>query len=217
MSPRPYRRGQRKGATEQTRVRIVEAARDLLAGARGVAALSIDAVAHHAGVARMTVYYQFGSKAGLLEALFDHLAIRGGMNEMASVFHSPEPLASLDQCIAVFAHFWDTDRLVTRRLRSLAALDPVIEQGVVARDGRRTEIMRTIVGRMVQAYGRPAPAAKDDTIDVLAIITGFSTFDALATDARSTEDVIHLLRVAARALLGLDGTSQEETSQVSKM
>ena len=75
MSPRPYRLGQRQVAADETRARVLAAARDQLAKETS---FSIDAVARRADVARMTVYYQFGSKRGLLEALFDLLAARGG-------------------------------------------------------------------------------------------------------------------------------------------
>src|SRR5437868_652736 len=71
MKPRPYRLGQRQTTIEQTRARIVAAARELLATPGGIAGFTIDAVAAQAGVARMTVYNQFASKIGLLEALFD--------------------------------------------------------------------------------------------------------------------------------------------------
>ena len=65
MSPRPYRLGQRQVAADETRSRILNAARSQL---EEEASFSIDAVARRADVARMTVYYQFGSRRGLLEA-----------------------------------------------------------------------------------------------------------------------------------------------------
>src|SRR5262249_41632805 len=72
---RVYRLGKRQIVADKNRAKIVAAARKLLAG-RGSASFSMDAVAQKAGVARMTVYHQFGSKRELLEALFDHLAGR---------------------------------------------------------------------------------------------------------------------------------------------
>src|SRR6266852_6051769 len=85
MSPRPYRLGQRQAATEQTRARILTAARELLAESSGFSGFSIDTVAHKADVARMTIYHQFGSKIGLLEALSDFLAAYGGMEQLAAL------------------------------------------------------------------------------------------------------------------------------------
>jgi AcrR family transcriptional regulator len=116
MSPRPYRLGQRQAATEQTRARILSAARALLMSSDGYSRFSIEAVARQADVARMTVYHQFGSKIGLLEALCDSLAVSGGMEQMATAFRQPDPLDALNQYLLVFSRFWDVDRGVLRRL-----------------------------------------------------------------------------------------------------
>src|SRR5262249_20338293 len=123
MSPRPYRLGQRQTAGEQTRARIVAAARELLAAPGGFSGFTVDAVAAEAGVARRTVYNQFGSKMGLLEALFDELAARGLVARLRAAFVRPEPREALDELIAAFGGFWHSDRVVIRRIRGLASLD----------------------------------------------------------------------------------------------
>src|SRR5438552_2566365 len=112
--PRPYRLGQRQATTAQTRARILAAAREVLMADEGFSGFSIDAVARRADVARMTVYYQFGSRVGLLEALSDDLAGRGGMGRLAEAFHQPDPRDALASYITVFGHFWAADRLATR-------------------------------------------------------------------------------------------------------
>jgi AcrR family transcriptional regulator len=91
MSPRPYRLGQRQAASERTRTRIIIAARELLLSVEGFAGFSIDAVARQADVARMTVYHQFDSKIGLLEALCDSLAIYGRMEQLACTGYLAHP------------------------------------------------------------------------------------------------------------------------------
>ena len=204
MCPRPYRLGQRQATTEQTRARILTAARELLMAADGFSGFSIDAVARKADVARMTVYHQFGSKIGLLEALSDSLAAHGGMEHLANAFRRPEPLDALDEYITVFSGFWNSDRLVTRRLRALAALDPDFEQVVRARDERRRQGLRVIAGRLVEKYGRPTPEAFDETVDVLYTLLSFESFDTLAGPTRSIEEVTPVVRRLAHAALGLN-------------
>ncbi len=201
MSPRPYQLGQRQAASEQTRTRIISAARELLMAREGFSGFSIDAVARQADVARMTVYHQFGSKVGLLEALCDSLAASGGMEQLASAFRRPQPLDALDEYITVFGRFWESDRLVTRRLRGLAALDADFEQVIRARDERRRAGLRVIVGRLVEQRGQPAPAALDEIVDVLYTLTSFETFDMLAAPTRTIEVVTPLIRRLARAAL----------------
>ncbi len=105
MSPCPYQLGQRRVATEQTRTRILSVDRELLMEIAGFARFSMDAVARQVDVARMTVYHQFGSKRGLLEALCDSLAANGGMQQMASAFCQKESLIALNHYLLVFSRF----------------------------------------------------------------------------------------------------------------
>jgi AcrR family transcriptional regulator len=201
MSPRSYRLGQRQAAAEQTRARIISAARDLLMSVDGYARFSIEAVARQADVARMTVYHQFGSKVGLLEALCDSLAASGGMGQLATVFRQPDALDALDQYLLVFSRFWNVDRLVTRRLRALAALDPDFEQVIRARDERRRQGVSVITQRLVEQQILPPDAALDEIVDVLFTLSSFETFEALAGPTRSLQEIAPLVCQLARAAL----------------
>lgn len=201
MSPRPYTLGQRQLATDLTRSRIVAAARELLADESGPLGFTVDAVARQAGVARMTVYYQFSSKRGLLEALFDHLANRGLMPHLGPVLHEQAPARALDGVIAAFAAFWNSDRIVLRRSRALAALDVEVGESVRARDERRREHLRKIVARLYEEKGLKRKKRLALAVDVLHMLTSFETFDALLTGERSVDDVTRLLRQLAAAVL----------------
>jgi len=204
MSPRPYRLGQRQASTEQTRARILAAARALLAESSGFSGFSIDAVARQADVARMTVYHQFGSKVGLLEALSDSLAAQGGMEQLANAFQQPEPVAALDEYITVFGRFWNADRLVMRRLRALAALDPDFEQVIRARDEWRRQGIRVIMQRFVEKQMLSSMQSLDEIVDALFTLLSFETFDTLAGPKRSLEEVVPLVQRLAHAILDLD-------------
>jgi AcrR family transcriptional regulator len=204
MSPRPYRLGKRQESIEETRARILDAARELLMAGDGFAGFTIDAVARQAGVARMTVYYQFSSKVGLLEALSDDLAVRGQIHRLAEVFAQAEPLDVLDSYITTFARFWGTDRLATRRLRALATLDTDFEQVVQARDERRRMVLSAVLRRLREQLGRPDDAAFDATFDLLYTLTSFESFDSLAGPMRTPEEVVPLVSRLARLILGVD-------------
>jgi len=148
----------------------------------------MEAVARQADVARMTVYYHFGSRRGLLEALFDDLAVRGGLAEhLAAAFQRPDPLDALDGLIAAFVGFWAADRLVMRRLRSLAR--PLVPPEALP----------------VPPEELPArPEGLRDVADLLFTLTSFETFDSLAADARTPEEVTRLLQRLARTVLTWD-------------
>jgi AcrR family transcriptional regulator len=204
MSPRPYRLGQRQVLTEQARERILTAARELLMTSDGFSGFSIDAVARQADVARMTVYHQFGSKIGLLEALTDALAAQGGMQQLASAFRERDPFDALDTYVAVFSRFWDADRLVTRRLRALAALDPDFEHVIQARNERRRRGLRVLVGRLAKPPGRLPPETVDEAVAILYTLLSFESLDTLAGPTRSLEEVAPIVQRLARSVLGLE-------------
>jgi AcrR family transcriptional regulator len=207
MSPRRYSTEKRRADAELTRARVVEAARELVAAPDGMAGFSMEAVARQAGVARMTVYYQFGSKVGLLEAVYDDLAQRGLVASLRAVFEAPDALEALDVLVAAFGRFWASDRLIMRRLRALAVLDPDFE-GARERDERRRNLFREVVGRITEHYGQPDEASAPQLVDVLTTLASFESFDAFAGDQRSPEELIPLVQQLARQATGLDGSPQ---------
>lgn len=194
MAPRPYRLGRRQAATEQTRAKILEAAGRLLTGPAG--SFTLDAVAKEADVARMTVYYQFQSKAGLLEALLDSLAIVQGREQIIAAMRQPDALAALDGLIAAFVGFWSQDRAVYRRLQALSELDAELDAVVTARYDRMLRASRTIAERA-------GVADLEVVAPRLAALLGFPFFDAVAGEAPDAGAIAAYLGQLARTTLGL--------------
>jgi AcrR family transcriptional regulator len=203
MSPRPYQSAARRTATDQTRARIVAAARGLLASEDGARGFSLDAVAKAAGVVRMTVYYQFGSKAGLLEALFDDFAERGHIERIHEAFATDDPGAALDSFVATFGAFFDSDRLVARRLSGLAALDDEVGRTLFERAERRREGARALLPR-IAAAGARLRLGTDEAVDVLFVLTSLQTFDMLAGESRSIVEIVPLVQRMVRSALLCD-------------
>ncbi|MEU8922888.1 helix-turn-helix domain-containing protein [Kitasatospora sp. NPDC048545] len=198
MSPRGYRMGQRQAEVDETRARIVAAARAHLAE---TGAVSPDAVARRADVARATVYYQFGSKVGLLEAVCDALAAQGGMARLAEAFTLADPWAAVDRFVEVMGGFWAVDRVCTRRLRALAALDDEVGRVIADRDARRREGAAVLTGRL--------PDAPADAAHLLFVLTSFETYDALAAEAAAEPEgdltaAVPAVTRLVRAALGAD-------------
>jgi AcrR family transcriptional regulator len=207
VSPRPYRLGRREASVEATRGRILAAARTVLAAEAEVASFTVDTVAEQAGVARMTVYYQFESKRGLLEALFDTLAMRGLVGPLRDAFARPDPVEALEAFVAAFCGFWASDRVVIRRLRSLAGLDRDIGRSIHARDLRRLDGLRAICQRLTKA-GR-TPTTRVEQLDILNALTSFEVFDMLAGATRGEKDVARLVTRLVRAELALSAARRQ--------
>jgi len=188
----------RDAVAQETRLRILEAARQILAE-ESQGALSMDAIARRADVSRLTIYYQFNSRPGLLEALYDYLATRGDMRRMAEVFHEPDPQVALEKVVSVFVGFWSSDRVVIRRLRALAALDPEIVQGIDSRDARRRHIAAEVVKRINAAEkNKYTEDQLNVTADVITMLTSFATYDALAAAGHSGTEIVAIINRLVR-------------------
>lgn len=205
MSPRPYNSALRREAAEATRERIVAAAHALLADPGGVSAFTVEAVARRAGVARMTVYNQFGSKAAVLEALFNWLAVRGGIHGPDGVEHAlaqPDPLDGVRVMFRALARYYSADRTVKRRVHALAALQPDVHQALALREERRRPFIRTLLDRIAEHRGAPWPPARRDELEqLLFALTSFESFDTLAGPNRGFPEVAPLLGRSACAII----------------
>jgi AcrR family transcriptional regulator len=202
LSPRPYQMAQRKAAGDETRDRILAAARELLL-AEDFSDFTMEAVARSADVSRLTIYYQFDSKAKLLEALYDYIARRGRMDQLAEVFRTGNDAVSLlHNFIRVFAVFWASDRNVIRRLHGLGTIDAEIGRGLRARNERRRQGLKVVVDLYSHKYLPFTPVEEPIVIDSLHMITSFETFDALAVSGRKFEEVVEILKKMANGVVG---------------
>lgn len=201
-TPRTYVSQARAETAARTRERLIQAAAQLLREQQDFRAVSLDAVAKAAGVTRLTVYNQFGSRRGLLEAVLDELAIQGGLPRLEAVMGMPDARGAIDRLIAVFCEFWGGDAAV-QRLNEAAGADAELAEAVAQRNERRRNILRVLVER--HAAGRRIPAkAQAEAVDLLFGLTGSAMFSALRPD-RTPAAVCKLLqRTAAQVLDGLE-------------
>lgn len=201
MSPRPYRLGQRAASVTQTRTRILAATRELLT-ADGVRGVVMDEVAQRADVARATVYYQFGSKQGLLQAIVNDVQQRAGQQQIARAVELADPVQALRRTFLRGCQFWATEQVIVRRLSGLAAVDPEIRDVLVRADAHRLVLITRLVDRLADA-GQLAPGcSRERAIDALWLLSSFEAFDQLFTGRRlPAEEVATLLLDMARYVL----------------
>ncbi|MFG3440364.1 TetR/AcrR family transcriptional regulator [Nonomuraea sp. NPDC047897] len=88
-----------------TRARVFAAAIDLMAE-QGYAATTVEAIAERAGVAKGTVFYNFGSKEALFAALLEHSVARLA-EALSQAATGDSPLARLDNVVLGQLRFFD--------------------------------------------------------------------------------------------------------------
>src|SRR5437762_5469728 len=197
MKKRAYVSSVRSAAAAEKRDRVVEAAAKSLREDASIARFSLDSVAKAAGVTRLTVYNQFGSRRGLLEAVFDEIARDGGLHRIADAMTTADPREALDRLVEIFCAFWNRDSAVGR-LHDAMATDPEFAEAVLERNERRRKGLTALVERVA---GKTASRrTRQDAIDTIFALTSYAMF-AMLRPGRSAEDVCRLIQSACRAAL----------------
>jgi AcrR family transcriptional regulator len=193
---RPYDLGKRLELSDHKRVAILRAARAQLESG-GFLQLTMNTLARKSGVTRQTIHNLFGTKAEVLEALFDQLALDAGLERMRIVMQQTNTESMLTSFVEVFTDFWAKNRLLIRRIHGIAAIDPEFGAAVEARNRRRQMAATRIVERLDGASGSEETKRK---IAVLWALTSFEFFDALAEGCGSmksaADQVLALVRKA---------------------
>lgn len=201
---KPYVSALRAAAAIEKRERVVAAATQSLREDVALSGFSLDSVAKAAGVTRLTVYNQFGSRRGLLEAVFDDIATRGRLMTIPAALAQLEPLAGLDMLVERFCEFWSSDEAIAR-LHDAMATDAEFAAALTQRNERRRKLLQALVKRLVPAEA--SARQRRDAVDLLYAMTSLATFRALRPN-RSVSAVAELLKASCRATLVATGATR---------
>jgi AcrR family transcriptional regulator len=193
---RPYSLGRRLESSDRKRAKILGTARRQLESG-GFLNLTLDSLARESGVTRQTIYNLFGTKAGVLEALFDQLALRGGLHRMPEVMQQTTE-SLLPAFVKIFTDFWSRDRLFIRRIHGIAAIDPELGVAVEARNRRRQTAAARIVDRLDKRSGARETADRMKKTAMLWALTSFEFFDVLAEGSATLEDAADQVLMLAK-------------------
>ena len=179
--------GRREAEIERTRSAILSAARELVSE-HGPAA-SMGKIAHRAGVSRITVYNQFGSKERLLEALAAGMGPRSGDSAVAET--GSDPRDELRRRIEHACTAWAADPSLYRRLEAH-------HRGKSEESDRDRALAERFAAH---DQLRPGCSVKEAE-DVIGILMSFSVFDRLHKDKRRTPSSVAeiLMRMAKEFL-----------------
>ena len=188
---RPYRSELRAEQAEETRARILDATIRVMA--RGIATVSIPAVAREAGVSIATIYRHFGTKRDLLAAVYPHSVRRAGLEEETV----PRSMADLR----------DGVRAVFRRVDSLDDVARAAMASPAAEEARRINMPHRFAMTRRFADGiepRLSEADRDRIARLLVILTRSSALrtwrDHLGASVETAaDDIDWVIRAAVAA------------------
>jgi AcrR family transcriptional regulator len=185
----------------QTRERIVRSARELFT-ADGFHTVSIDDVARRADVARATVYHQFGSKLGLLEAVLLDFESRAGLTNLAALIEDTPPDRLLQVVVTEGCRYWATDPVLARKIIAVAATNAEAGDLLAGHDAGRLSLIQRVVNRLQSArlLCEPSP---ERALNTLWLVTSFHAYDQLTHGlGLSQGDATHtLMHVAEQSVI----------------
>jgi AcrR family transcriptional regulator len=166
----------RKRKEPESRRQVMEAVRDLLREG-SFHESTVEQVATRAGVSRATVYQQFGSRVGLVDAICDSL-------DLSAVEASPDVATLLQRT----TEFWAREETLLSQLYDAAAVDPAAREFVERQTRDRYRQLLHWVDR--------------SQLPVLGLLTSFETYVELRRRAGLTQrQVVAHLQKAADELL----------------
>lgn len=198
----------RPGRTDVTKRKLFDATLRL-AGTRGMVGLTVDEIAAEAGVAKGTVYYNFGSKDGLIDAL-----LRYGVDLLAARLGSVDGDASdtlsrlIDGMLAFFAEYPTFAQLLVSELWRTPGQ---WQQTLSLLREQVTSIIRAQLQRLADAGELPAgvevPTASAALFGtVLVVALDWQVFAPERTRDEVRDSVLMLVR-------GLRGTGVEQSER----
>ena len=210
---RSYRSPRRRGQAEETRRRILAAARELFME-RGYGATTIEAIAETAGVAPQTVYAGLASKRGIVFALLDDMALEADRsqlyNELAEA--KDDPRRQLRAVIAFTDRFYARGIDLINIARSVSGAEPDLAAMWTEGEGRRHKALSDIVVGWARAGMLVPGVTAEEATDLVWAFIGPDMFRLLVVE-RSWSRRRFRSRIAAvieRQLFGELGGSPDQ-------
>jgi len=179
---RPYHSPARQRQAEETRTRILAAARELFRSA-GYAATTMEAIASSAQVSAKTVEAAFGSKRGVLAALVDPLASVGPPRHLVDQIRAAaDPSDRLRLVAELTRHAYEASVPEFELMRSAAAIAPEIAAAARQVESRRRANQERLVGFLRDAGALRGDLDADQAVDIVWTLTSYDLYRALVIE-----------------------------------
>lgn len=200
VARRPYTSGRRSRGANSVE-RVLEAAERLMREDRFHLA-TMDELAAAAGVSRATVFNRFGSKLGVLQALFARGMEGPEMEAIREALELEDPVAALEAAIEASCAIWESYAFIHEQLQAIVVLEPdasaLVDQ---QREEQRADLLA--LARRLSRAGRLRPGLSETrAAAALHMLTSLESFlwlrRAYGLSLRQTHETIDEL---ARTLL----------------
>jgi len=179
---RPYQSVTRERQAEETKQRIVAAARKLLKS-MGYSGMTIEAIANKAEVSVPTVYAVFGSKTGILAELMDEATFGPEYEQLVrQALETEDPRKRLRLAAGIARQIHDAASSTFDLMRGAGVVAPELAELEKKRERHRYDAQQGMIDFLSQA-GRLRPGVNNQVArDILWALTGRELYRALVRE-----------------------------------
>jgi AcrR family transcriptional regulator len=191
MARRPYTTGGPRGGAESVD-RVLTAAERLVRDDAFHLA-TMDELAAAAGVSRATVFNRFGSKLGVLQALFARAMDGREMAAIQEALAIEDPVAALETVIGAACAIWETHGAIHEHLQAITVLEPDAGALVERQREEQRADLQALVRRLARAGRLRQGVTEARAAATLHLLTSLESFlwlrRAYGLSLRQTRDV----------------------------
>ncbi|HJY24659.1 MAG TPA: TetR/AcrR family transcriptional regulator [Actinomycetes bacterium] len=163
---------------------------------------TMEELAAAAGVSRATVFNRFGSKLGVLQALFTRCMQSPEMTALQGALDIEDPLAALDAVIDAACVTWEAHGFIHEQLQAIVVLEPDLSALVDQQRNEQRDDLQRLTRRLARAGLLRPGLGEARAISALHMLTSLESFLMLRREhglsLRQTRETITEL---ARTLL----------------
>lgn len=163
---------------------------------------TMEELAAAAGVSRATVFNRFGSKLGVLQALFTRCMQSPEMTALQGALDIEDPLAALDAVIDAACVTWEAHGFIHEQLQAIVILEPDLSALVDQQRNEQRDDLQRLTRRLARAGLLRSGLGEARAIAALHMLTSLESFLMLRREhglsLRQTRETITEL---ARTLL----------------
>jgi AcrR family transcriptional regulator len=174
MATRSYTASRRRTGPESVD-RVLEAAERLIQE-NAFHTATMDELAEAAGVSRATVFNRFGSKLGVLQALFRRGMEGPEMEAIQNALEIEDPVESLETTIDASCAIWEVCGYVVEQLQAIVVLEPDASALIEEQEVEQRRDLQSLARRLARA-GRLRPGLSEArAVAILHMLTSLETF-----------------------------------------
>lgn len=163
---------------------------------------TMDELAAEAGVSRATVFNRFGSKLGVLQALFTRGMEGPEMQAVQQALELEDPVAALEGAIEASCAIWEAYGLVHEQLQAIAVLEPDASALIERQREEQRADLQALTRRLARAGRLRSGIGEARATATLHMLTSLETFLWLRREYRlSLRQTAETITELARTLI----------------